>query len=766
MKKKRVITAVVAFAALAVFALYYALVAPAVVGKDRVVRAFGEGVGDALALQLSYKSAAFKLLPRPAVALRGAVLTTAAGKDIVRADELKLGLSYWGFITLRPAVATVELKRPRGDLAAGDVRFGAGGQAPPFRGTVVVVDGFMRYVGAARTAFVDGLDGKVRCRAEWGKGFELRGKLAADKLSFAEGAGEAGGGMAIAAEGKVRYQAEDPGGRVFLDKLDLLFGKARLSAEGQLQTGPGEKDVDLAFTGRRMALAQVLPALLPRLGEAEIEGELDLKLTVKGKWGEGKKPDVRGELTVAKGAIRPDNGDGLSNVAAKVRFVGEEYLIEKLEGQSKQGGFKARGKILPVANWPFELTVEGVVPLEAAALLLGMPEGYMLAGPADLNLDVAGELSRGQRTTLDGTIQLRGCRCRVKPFAEPFRALTGTVNCQGYKLSTGKVKGEFAGGTFEIGGSWQGFETPRLEFVVVATDLDLDAALPSKDFVRHEGEGGTKLVGLPGKSISARANVKMKSCKLLRIRAQNLAAEAEFDAGVLNLKQLQFDAYDGKVQAQATVYPGARPRYTFAATVRDVRLGVFLTENKWLENVLTGKFAADVVFSAEGTTRADVTKTFGGKGSLELSGGRVADMPLLAELAKWSRIDLYEPLQVTKLWATADANAGVIKTRDFKLENPDLVVEAAGEVDLEKKLNFVVRTTFQKKAAERLAREGKALALVRDDDGKGHFNFVVTGEAGKPAFQLESTSMLGGGALPGTASRPTAGTAEVGGDIF
>ena len=48
------------------------------------------------------------------------------------------------------------------------------------------------------------------------------------------------------------------------------------------------------------------------------------------------------------------------------------------------------------------------------------------------------------------------------------------------------------------------------------------------------------------------------------------------------------------------------------------------------------------------------------------------------------------------------------------------------------------------------AREGRALALVRDEDGRAHFNFVVTGEAAKPAFQLDAGSMLGAaGEAPG-----------------
>jgi hypothetical protein len=693
----------------------------------------------------------FKLFPRPTVALGNVAFINGAGKEIIRADELDLGLSYAGYVTLKPAVAAVAFVRPRVDLAPGDLSLGEAGKAPPFRGTVAVSDGFVRYAGKARTALMDGLSGRLRCKAVWGEELDVRGKLNADKLRFAAGAGEAAGGMAVAAEGQMRYLPEGPGGRLFLDELDFLFGKARLTVGGELQTGPGEKDVNLTVRGKGMALDQVLPALAPRFGEADLEGEMDLSLMVKGKWGEGRRPDVRGELEVKKGALQPLEGDGISGVAATVRFEGEKYVVENFRGQTKRGGFKGYGTIKPDRNWPFQLKIEGAMPLEVAATILDVPDAYMLGGPAQLNVDADGELSSPGRTSVDGTVELLGCRVRLKPFISPFVGLAGTAYCDGYKIKVGKIKGQLAGYDFEIGGSWQGFETPRLDFVAVADELDLDAALPTEEAKRRHAERGSSPLGLPGRDITAKGRVRFKKCKLLTVQSKNLEADFEYGGGVLNVNKLDFAAYDGKVRAQMTVYPGERPRYTCSAAIRDARVGVFLTENKYLEKVLTGRFSADVTFSAEGTTYKDVKKSFGGKGSLELEGGRVAELPLLVELAEWSRTDLYSPLQVSKLWAMCDARDGVIRTADFRLENPDMVVEAAGEVNLEKQLNFVVGTTFNERATERLAREGKALALVRDEDGRGHFNFVVTGEAAKPAFQLDAGSMLGaaGEAGPG-----------------
>ena len=764
MKKRRLIIFVVALALVALGVLYYAAVAPAVVGKGRVAEAFAAALREGPGVELRYAKATFKLFPRPAVALADAAFINAAGKEVIRTDELKLGLSYFGFVTLRPAVAAVEFVRPRADLAPGDLSFGEAGKAPSFRGTVNVKEGFVRYTGKKRTVFLDGVSGRLRSRVAWGEELEVRGKLNAEKMKFAAAAGEAAGGMAIAAEGKMRYRPEVPGGRLFLDELDFLFGKARLSVAGELQTGPGEKDVDVTLTGKRMALEQVLPALAPRFAEADLKGEMDLSLTVKGKWGEGRRPDVRGDLELKKAAVKPAEGEGITNVAAKVHFAGDKYVIESFHGQTDKGGFKGYGKITPDENWPFQLKIEGAMPLEVAALALGVPEPYMLAGPMRLNVDVDGELSSAGRTSIDGTVELLDCRARLKPFAVPFQGLAGTAYCDGYKIKAGKIKGRLAGKEFEIGGGWQGFETPRIDFVAVADEMDLDAALPSKGAGLREEERGTGPRGLPGKDISAQGRVRFKKCKVLTVDTRNLEAEFEYGSGILNINKLDFAAYDGKVKSQMTVYLQGRPKYTCSAAVRGARLGVYLNENKYLENVVTGRFSADVTFSAEGTTYDDVKSSFGGKGSLELAGGRVAGLPLLVELAKWSRIDLYEPLQVSKLWAMCDGRDGVVRTSDLRIENPEMVIEAGGEVDLDKKLNFTVRTTFEKKAAERLAREGKALTLARDEDGRAHFNFVVTGEAAKPAFHLDAGSMLGaaGTAPPGPEEEETG---EIG-DLF
>ena len=755
MKNKRVLIWVLALAAVAVLAAYYAGVAPAVVGADRTAEAFRAGLKGALGLNVTYRAASFRLLPTPAVSLRDAVITNAAGKNLVMAEEIRLSLSFFGFIPLRPTVAAVELKRPRGDFAPGDVSFGEEGKAPAFRGTLVVTDGFVRYAGDNRAAFIDGIDGKLRCTAQWGKELELRGRLAADRVTFGGVKEEKGGGMALAFEGKLRYVPAPPGGRLYLEPLDAVFDRARLTCRGVIGTGPGERDVDITMTGKRVALKQLLPALSPeRFGDAEVEGELTVDLRAKGKWGGGARPSVRGTLAVDKAALRPAAGEGVSNVVVRVRFDGDKYVIESFQGQTKRGGFKGYGKVTSEPNWPFELNVEGVIPLEVWAMVLAVPPGYELGGPAQLALDVAGELAAPGKTSLDGTIELLGCQARVKPFTQPARNLTGTLYCDGFKLKAGKVRGRL-GGDFELGGAWEGWETPRLDLVIVSNELDLDAMLP---------RGGAKTLklakdvtpapGIPGRSHSAKGSVRFKKFKLLRVAGRDLEADFTLDAGVFNLTKLNFAAYDGKVQAQLTVYPGPRPRYTCSATISKARLGVFLTENKWMENMVTGEFSADVVFSAEGTTFDDVRRTLGGKGSLELAGGRVAKMPLLVELVKWSRIGLYDPLQISRVWTVVEAREGVVRSSELRLENPDLAATVAGEVTLDKKLNLTVKTSFPKKTADALARDGKALALVRDDDGTGHFDFLIGGEAAKPTFQLDAGTMMGqggGSGPPGTA---------------
>lgn len=749
MNNKKRLAFIGAAALLAVVAGYYFLIAPAVVRADRVAGYFAEGLKGALDLDLKYADARFRIFPRPSVWLEDAVVANGSGKTVVTADRIKLGLSFFGFLTLRPGIAVIELDKPRLDLAPGDIGFGAEGKAASFRGTIIVTDGFMRYAGEKRAAFFDGLNGRLRCKAQWGKELEIRGKLAADRVSFGGLKEEKGGGMALAAEGKLRYRPGENGGHIYFEPLDLLFDQARLTCRGQLGTGMGERDVDLSFSGKKMALKQVLPALAPeRFEDADIGGEMSVDLRAKGKWGAGARPDIRGTLSVEKGSLTPEGGEGISNVGARVRFEGENYIIENLQGQTRRGGFKGYGKIVSDQNWPFDMNLEGALPLEVLACVLGVPQGYMISGPAQFALDVNGALAGSAGTTLDGTIELAGCRVRLKPFVQPFDDLTGTIFCDGVRVRAGKVRGRLGGGAFEIGGGWEGFETPRIDMVVVGQDFDLDAALPRDKEGKAKIEGETVPLGLPGRAHTVKGTVKFKSCKLFKIKAANVEADFAHDAGILNITKLNFDAYDGKVQAQLSVIPGPRPKYTCSAAISKARLGVFLTENRWLPDALTGAFSADVVFSAEGTREADIKKSFGGKGSLELAGGRAAKMVLLSELAKWSRIPYYDPLQITRVWTTVEAREGVLRSSDFKLENPDLTAAASGEVTLDKKLNLTVRTTFGKTATEKIAREGKALAFVRDAAGQGHFDFIITGEYAKPAFQLDAATMMGSTGIP------------------
>lgn len=763
MKVKRKIFLFGALVVLGAAFLFYAAVAPAVVNEDKVAAAFAEDVEAALGLKLRHGGASFGLLPRPAVTLRRVVLFNPKGKDILRADYVKVGLSYVGFLTLRPAVATVECHRPRADFAAGDVSFGVSGRAkpPPFRGTVIVTDGFARWAGESRTVLLDAVNGRLRCRAAWGSELDVRGRLDVAKVIVGStgartGEENAPAATAVGMEGRILYRVQPDGWNFTLDGCSLLLGKARLAVAGDVKSVGSERELDITLKGKGVPLAQCAPALLPRLADAELGGEVDVDLAFKGPWREGSWPSVRGTLSLAKGEILPDEGEGVSALQGRVRFLGSEYVLEEVKFQSRRGGFRGHGRVTARDRWPFEFTADGECPLEVFALVFGLPEGYALAGPADWNLDVTGELSNPSALTLDGNIKLESCRLRLKPFASPFYDLSGTINCQSYKLTAGKIRGRFAGGEFEIGGTWQGFETPQVEFAAVADNLDIDGALMLGEKKRRRTEEVNAPPGLPGTDINVKGAIRLKRSTLLRVKVNELDSEFEYAGGILNFKKLDFGAYDGKVHSLATVYLTGKPRYTFSVTVRGVRLGVFLAENKWLENVVTGEFGADVVFSAEGTSFDDVKRTFGGKGSLELKAGRVAGLKLLTELAKWSRIDLYEPLQVKRLWATADAAAGVIRTTDLTVENADMTITAAGEVDLEKRLNFVVKTVFEKRATERLAREGKALALVRDEDGKGHFNFILTGDADRPAFQLDAASMLGAVGAPPAPPEPAA----------
>jgi hypothetical protein len=742
MKHLRWITPAVGAGIVVIATAYYALVPPLFVRGDAVADELAKTFDKSFDLRLRYEDVSFRRFVRPGVVLRGVVATNRDGKHVLEAEELTVDLAFFPYLTMRPKPSGFSFVGAYLDAGPGDIKLREGAAPEPFRGTVRVKDSHAYIEGGERSMTIRDLDGRVRVESDWVANHSFRGELQADGVFFGGGA-EEGPGFALAAEGEVRYaKSEEDGGVFTFDGLDVLLGDSRLALDGALETGTGPNDVDITIVGKGMKLNQVVPALRPEMSEMDFGGTVDVDVIISGQWGAGETPSVDGTLELSRCSIKPEDGEGISSMAGRVTFGGNRAVIENISGQTKGGGFNAKGGVDLTEGLPFEGTVEGALPLEVLAGVLGADANYLLGGRTVFDLDARGSLTDMSAGSFDGTIEMKGCRACVKPFKMPFENLTGKVFFDGQKIKIGKVKGTLGGDAFEIKGQWEGFTSPNVKFEAESDGIDLDAALPDeKERVSMAGRGEVPS-GLPGDDLRLDGRVKFKECTLFGVKATKLESEFNYSDKILNLTKLNFKAYEGEVRSEATIYLERTPRYTFNVTARDVRLGVYLTDNELLEDALTGKVSADVVFTAEGTDPAVVKRTFGGKGVLEYEKGKVTNLKVLEGLAKWSGVAYFDPLQVSSMETMVNASGGVLDTNDFTLKNANLEARVTGTVNLNSDLNLRAAVTFEKRATDALVAGGEAISIVRGPDDRGRLNFIIEGTWDEPSFQLDTGSLM------------------------
>ncbi len=748
MKHLRWITPVIGAGIVVLAGAYYALVPPLFVRGDAVADGLAATFDESFDLRFRYDEVSFRRFVRPGVVFRGVVATNRENKHVLEAEEMTVDLAFFPYLTLRPKPSGFSFVGAYLDAGPGDIKLRKGAAPEPFHGTVRVKDSYAYIEGDERSMTIRDLDGRVRVESDWVANHNFRGKLQADGVFFGGGP-EEGPGFALAADGEVRYaKSEDDGGVFTFDGLDVLLGDSRLALDGTLETGVGPNDVDMTVVGNGMKLSHVVPTLRPEMSEMDFGGTLDVDVVVSGQWGAGETPSVDGTLELSRCSIKPEDGEGVSSMAGRVSFDGNRAVIENISGQTRGGEFNIKGAVDLTEGLPFEGTVEGALPLEVVAGVLGADSNYFLGGRTVFDLDARGSLTDLSAGGFDGTVELKGCRARVKPFKIPFENLTGKVFFDGQKIKIGKVKGTLGGDAFEIKGQWEGFTSPSVKFEVESDGIDLDAALPDEDERASMAGRGELPPGLPGDDLRLGGHVRFKECTLFGVKATKLESEFNYSNKMLNLTKLNFKAYEGEVRSEATIYLERTPRYTFNVTARDVRLGVYLTDNELLEDALTGKVSADVVFTAEGTDPATVKRTFGGKGILEYEKGKVTNVKVLEELAKWSGVAYFDPLQVSSLDTMVNAGAGVLSTDDFTLKNPNLEARVTGIVNLTSDLNLRAAVTFEKRATDALIAGGEVVSIVRGPDDRGHLNFIIEGTWAEPSFRLDMDSLMEEAAPP------------------
>jgi uncharacterized protein involved in outer membrane biogenesis len=476
-------------------------------------------------------------------------------------------------------------------------------------------------------------------------------------------------------------------------------GTGRLTAEGSITGLETPRDYDLRFAAHDVPL-QSLAALALRAG-----GSLPHDLTAAGKVNaslrlarvEGADDGPRAEGSGETSAVRLVSGPGRDLALAPVHFL--------MAQDSAHGGLRvelsafnvALGKTAPVAvrgrldRSGYALQVWGEAELRRllqAAQLAGLPVPPVSAeGAAKVDLQIAGAWRDDAPPGVTGKAQLRAVRADVAGLTVPLE-----ISAADLTLAQNEIKVQ--GLTGSLGGSaWHGsLQLPRqcvseekcpVRFNLAADNVDTTAlarlvtASPQIPWYRFLSSSVKPRVPFLA---ALRASGKLTAGRLTihGLTASRVSADAQLDAGKLQLANLRADVMGGTHRGEWTAdFTAQPPAYRGSGTFDHVALAQLsmAMHDGWVTGTASGRYEV----AAFGSMMPQLLTSASGHLEVQARDGSLPHLVLAASGPQ---------LRVNRFAGNLLLHDGQVEISDGKLDAPSGIYEVSGTVSLAKTWNL------------------------------------------------------------------------------
>ncbi|WP_299013800.1 AsmA family protein [uncultured Photobacterium sp.] len=312
-------------------------------------------------------------------------------------------------------------------------------------------------------------------------------------------------------------------------------------------------------------------------------------------------------------------------------------------------------------------------------------------------------------------------------------------------------------------GSFKSADVPVIRFAIKSDDIDLDAFLgldkankeETQTSSTGEEQGSTATATkAPSdsepdlsvlKTLDVAGTVELGKLKAANAKLQNVQLDMKVAKGVLTVKQLDANLYEGSIKAKATINAnGKLPTYKVSKQIRGVQVQPLLIDLAD-KDVLAGK--GDITVSLAGTGLAEkrIRENVAGTVDINFADGaiygvnipemiREAKAKLKGKKAEYVKEE--RKTDFSSMTATLKLGSGKASTNNLDVDSPLLRIDGAGETNL---INEVVDFTISTSVvATSKGQGGKDIDEVADltvpIDVKGNWS--------EPKFSLNLAKLL------------------------
>ncbi len=305
-------------------------------------------------------------------------------------------------------------------------------------------------------------------------------------------------------------------------------------------------------------------------------------------------------------------------------------------------------------------------------------------------------------TLLGQTVQTADANALTRVSGEMF------LHQQGQSLQIKPLKIQIDDSRLEGYVDVASFNGPDLRVEMNLDQIDLDRYLPpaaegsekpSADAAAGAKANKADFTAL--RQLKLNASFRIAQLTMNKMQMRNILLKVSAAQGVINLKPMQADLYQGKFSGDARLDVRKDvPRFQIRKHLQGIQIGPLLKDLAG-EDRLTGKGMVKVDLHGSGLDAATIKRHLNGTLAFDFRDGTYKGINLAQEIRKaraavtGEKVVLDEPAETdfAQLKASANIRDGVVHNDDFYLSSPIFRINGQGRVDLpEEKVDYLLTT--------------------------------------------------------------------------
>jgi hypothetical protein len=273
---------------------------------------------------------------------------------------------------------------------------------------------------------------------------------------------------------------------------------------------------------------------------------------------------------------------------------------------------------------------------------------------------------------------------------------------------------------------------------IAAGRSQTQADKPQKTRPAKNRSGDIIAESLPS-NLVAQGSVNVDKAMYKGVSVNNFAMAFDLDKGILTVRELSANAYDGKVISNMTVdlnQPGLA--YEGKLALESLQAGDFSSALvARLAGMLSGSLQSEMTFSGSGTTWEQISRALTADGAFTLTDGGIKGTPVsmsIANLLGLPELNSISYKNISGIFTIVEG--GKVKVRS-NLKGADLDAETEGIIGLDGSLDLPLTFHLSPALADKLRSQASFTKYLTDEQGGATLHLKLAGNLKRPQPTLD-----------------------------